>query len=616
MRKMKLQLYYEKVFSKLNDGFNALPLSNYDSFKLNDEWVSYIRDNKECLLKYGVDLLTFAIKEHKLGLMDDIYKKCINYFKEDLERNQYTVSPQKYHDKLHLYSFEIVNSEMSNYDAVYQHILYEIHPIIFIAIFVYGIAAQLTESIYFYLYFILINITFIANYLYNIDDTIEFDSIFEELSQIFSYNLGQFILQLTRKIMSPTIIFMNPYIKFVNYPKDYNWFWELIKPQPSPFVKTINRDIYKTWNGEALINFKWITYGMYYYTIIWFIFTAFLGCFTAVATIPQQNLDENVKKGLLIVSIIFGLIHLSFEVRQFIYSYSEWIHNYWNFFDLGAYSVPTFTSIYWLCTNYVGNFWLSFSCILLDLKFLLFLRVFESFGVYFAIIVGVAKQIVYFLVILLIIIISFAHAFLIILRPRLDYSLDQPITNNDPNNPWNLNTTYNQVENGIATQNTSFVQAPDENTNMFTDYKTALFAMYLFLTGDTSALTNKWEYKENPALVIFFILFSFLIVIYLMNLFIGLLNTAIEKENNRVSYLVQKAEILAEIELFYMLPHTRRRKDWFPTRPMYYYADIIKTRKKIKELIREGEWKADEFYDMKKNLLELLKIKHEPHETI
>jgi hypothetical protein len=34
-----------------------------------------------------------------------------------------------------------------------------------------------------------------------------------------------------------------------------------------------------------------------------------------------------------------------------------------------------------------------------------------------------------------------------------------------------------------------------------------------------------------------------LIVIYLMNLFIGLLNIAIEKDNNKVSYLIQKAEV-------------------------------------------------------------------------
>ncbi|PKY21459.1 hypothetical protein RhiirB3_435066 [Rhizophagus irregularis] len=50
----------------------------------------------------------------------------------------------------------------------------------------------------------------------------------------------------------------------------------------------------------------------------------------------------------------------------------------------------------------------------------------------------------------------------------------------------------------------------------------------------------------------------------LMNLFIGLFNMAIEKDNNRISYLMQKAEILAEIELFYLLPHQRRWHTWFP----------------------------------------------------
>ena len=60
------------------------------------------------------------------------------------------------------------------------------------------------------------------------------------------------------------------------------------------------------------------------------------------------------------------------------------------------------------------------------------------------------------------------------------------------------------------------------------------------------------------------VLFSFLVVVYLMNLFIGLLNSAMEKDNDRVSYLTQKAEIIAEIELFYLLPHQSRRRTWFP----------------------------------------------------
>ncbi|PKY49369.1 hypothetical protein RhiirA4_465339 [Rhizophagus irregularis] len=216
---------------------------------------------------------------------------------------------------------------------------------------------------------------------------------------------------------------MIPYIKFVNYPKKYNWFLELIRPQSSPIIKTISKDIYKTWNGEVLINFKWNTYGKYYYIIIWIGFLAFLGCFTVAASIP---LDENIKKNLLISSIILGSFHLIREFRQFIYNPIKWIYNYWNFFDIGAYLIPTGTSIYWLFTNNKITSWLSFSCLLLDIKFLLFFRVFESFE----------------------------------------------FNNNDPNNPWNLTTIYNQInqtEDGTLIQNASFIQIPDENTNMFTE---------------------------------------------------------------------------------------------------------------------------------------------------
>ncbi|POG74054.1 hypothetical protein GLOIN_2v1580390, partial [Rhizophagus irregularis DAOM 181602=DAOM 197198] len=71
-----------KVFSE-----PTLPLPNYNSFKFCNGWVTYIKNNKEILFKYGVELLTFAIKEHNLELIDDIFKKCLYYFKEDLGSN-------------------------------------------------------------------------------------------------------------------------------------------------------------------------------------------------------------------------------------------------------------------------------------------------------------------------------------------------------------------------------------------------------------------------------------------------------------------------------------------------------------------------------------------------
>ncbi|PKC09618.1 hypothetical protein RhiirA5_415411, partial [Rhizophagus irregularis] len=78
---MKTLQHCKRIFSK-----STLPLPTYDSFRL-DGWISDVINNKSSLLKYGVELLKFAIKEHKLELIDDIYKKCMTYFKEDLMNN-------------------------------------------------------------------------------------------------------------------------------------------------------------------------------------------------------------------------------------------------------------------------------------------------------------------------------------------------------------------------------------------------------------------------------------------------------------------------------------------------------------------------------------------------
>ncbi len=155
---------------------------------------------------------------------------------------------------------------------------------------------------------------------------------------------------------------------------------------------------------------------------------------------------------------------------------------------MGAYLTPTGASIYWICTNGINvaddkiYFLFAISCLLLDIKFLLFFRAFEKFGVYFVIIIGVAKKIVWFLVVLFIILLSFSHAFMILLKPRRDYNLERPTNNDDPNNPWDLTDKFNQIENGTIT-NPSFVQQPNTNTNMFTSYRTSLFSTYLYLTG-------------------------------------------------------------------------------------------------------------------------------------
>ncbi|CAG8483535.1 3153_t:CDS:2 [Funneliformis caledonium] len=586
--------------------------------KDNDEliygWVSYVKENNEEFLNYGSALLMFAIKVHDSDLIDGIYQRCLYLFNRDLESNKGFLSIintsmpllEKYYpeyiaryssdtnmiidsveykiehlDTSHLYPFsnmEIVDLTPSiawtkytiKVDDMYYHDGRRIIKLLTRFYFAIQIATFfLTLPISFPLFHIL-------NYFHLINEI-----YVDRLSKCY-YKCYYYISKsiFPEKLM-PTVTFVIPYIKFVSYPEVYSW-WELFRPKPSPFVETINREIYKTWNGEALINFKWNAYGKYYYYAIWMKFVAFLGCFMAASTFSEDLVSKDIRTRLLIASIVLGFTHFTFEIRQLIYDPIKWFIDPWNYFDLVAFLVPTITSIYWLS--------------------------FELFGVYFVIIVSVARKIASFLVILCIILLSFAHAFLILLQPRKVYSLDEPPANNDdPNNPWGLTDSYNQVlENGTIEPNSSFVQRPDLNTNMFIDYGTSLLSMYLYLTGDSNALSN-WEYKNNPQLTILMVFFSLLIAVYLMNLLIGLLSNAIEEDNNRVSYFVQKAKILAEIELFYLFPNQRRKKTWFPD-VIYYHADVDETRRKIKELIKAGEWNSDKFFEMKQNLLNMLRI--------
>jgi hypothetical protein len=96
---------------------------------------------------------------------------------------------------------------------------------------------------------------------------------------------------------------------------------------------------------------------------------------------------------------------------------------------------------------------MAISIILLSFKFLLFFRVFESYGIYFAIIIGVAKRVFPFLVLLFFIVLGYAQAFFIVLRSN--------ITNDDADNLFNwFPTSLLAVYKLITGNNLLFVYKP------------------------------------------------------------------------------------------------------------------------------------------------------------
>ncbi|RIB26105.1 hypothetical protein C2G38_2065751 [Gigaspora rosea] len=84
------------------------------------------------------------------------------------------------------------------------------------------------------------------------------------------------------------------------------------------------------------------------------------------------------------------------------------------------------------------------------------------------------------------------------------------------------------------------------------------------------------------------ILFSFFTLIYLMNLFIGILSELISEANNHNAYLALKKEIIDEIELFYLLPSQRRRPDWFPE--IFFYIVSSNEVFKLINKVQSNNW--------------------------
>ncbi|CAG8439832.1 13001_t:CDS:2 [Dentiscutata heterogama] len=125
---------------------------------------------------------------------------------------------------------------------------------------------------------------------------------------------------------------------------------------------------------------------------------------------------------------------------------------------------------------------------------------------------------------------------------KCDYSYNQPSNTDDINNPWNLVSTYKFISSNGTVGNSSLIETPDDNTNLFAWFSTSILAVYFMLTGDTSAVSS-WVYKNNWTLAILLAIFSFFTTIYLLNLFISLLGNAINETYNEESFLQLRGDL-------------------------------------------------------------------------
>ncbi|CAB5355561.1 unnamed protein product [Rhizophagus irregularis] len=348
------------------------------------------------------------------------------------------------------------------------------------------------------------------------------------------------IITILRKLIKELKIIMIPE-KNKDRPNNI-WNEFLHKPKSILFCNIDSNNFYKWWNFAAIVDFKWKTYGRIYYYSIWFFYTLFYICYSLASTIEQNSLPDFYRKFFFIISIIFGSLFLIFEIRQCLWDYKIYFNDTWNLFDVGAYLLPIISSIFWLINKNQPLWLMAISVILLSFRFLLFFRVLKS-----------------------------------------------SISADDVNDPRNLATKYDFINpNGTISNATTMIQDPDSNTNLFNWFPTSLLAVYKIITGDSGSL-SPWTFRENPTMTVLLVAFTFFTVIYLMNLFIGLLNLAIGDYNREEEFLLQKARIIMEIELFYMFPFQRyNNKEWFPEW-IYYDMPVTEVRKLINAIDNDNK---------------------------
>lgn len=314
MKSVILQ-YYWRIFSKNEDSFipfnleNILFLPRTDFLKslnsgylsdVHELWIDTIVEDKFSLAAYGKDLMICLIYIRASFLVVIVLDKWIKWFIESPRENFYFLK-----------IISILYSEL--YKSFPEHMKKFNDTLKF----------SLDKELW---------CAHLASHLEAFNRQTEVKKIsllntkFIELFNIIFYPISLFkpllnFVQSSRifKIFGIKkdfyhIVLVVPLPEFTSFPKKYNPFKEFFyRPLSNPFIESCDVDIYDSWgwNGEAILNFKWDSFGKYYYYTIWFIFLIFLSCFMTISLF-QDSLNEITQNSLIFAVIFLGFWHLFF----------------------------------------------------------------------------------------------------------------------------------------------------------------------------------------------------------------------------------------------------------------------------------------------------------------
>ncbi|CAG8432729.1 7056_t:CDS:10 [Diversispora eburnea] len=307
-----------------------------------------------------------------------------------------------------------------------------------------------------------------------------------------------------------------------------------IKPRTSVFAQIAfqnNQGFYTGQMMQVILNQKWNSFGRRYF-IFSFMLHILYYCLFAI------GLEANQKWIYILVSVL-AIFFLTRELWQFSGYPLDYLKGFYNWIDVGVYSLPLITSFLFLQHGNVSDSLKAFSILLIWTHFVIQLRIFENLGIFINILIEIGIKIFWFMIVFSIIIWAFSHAFVTYLSAK---SIE-PSTY--------IGTFTSKQTNEILT-----LQADSVADNVWKRYDSATLSVIWFLAGDWSAI-DSWS--DDPVVKIFKLLFFFLSSIILLNVLIALMGDTFvkAKEDGKRAWLQLRAEFIAEIECYNMTPQTR-----------------------------------------------------------
>ncbi|GBC00054.1 hypothetical protein RclHR1_03720015 [Rhizophagus clarus] len=319
---------------------------------------------------------------------------------------------------------------------------------------------------------------------------------------------------------------------------------------------------------EAIVNFKWCTYAKKIIYFLLALYGFYQLCFTYLCYAYIAHLSSNA-----CWIIIFGIFLLVCEASQGLLLKKNYLRIY-NLFDLLSGILPLLSTSLLLVFSYFQ--WkldnngfeniktdtkvlilLSITMLTLWIELLMRMRSLQIVGEYVFIIINLSKRIAPFLGTMLVVICGLAHSMFILLSHPNDINLV-------PNqNTYTLLNTATQ-ESYTFTQN---IDVNSDNDNLFHNFFTSIKAVYFWINGQWDQI-DQWDFWPVVGLSIFGSLF---LVIIMQNILIALMSDVVDeaKEIGKRAFLKLRAELIAEVEVFFLTKNQLRDKVWFP-RHIYF----------------------------------------------